>query len=57
MNATDQTLVHSTGIKVPLEMQNHSMVVRGVIRAITIDPSSGVSAADSATGHVVLYVQ
>ena len=35
VSATDQSLVHSTGIKVPLEMQNQSMVVRGVIRAIS----------------------
>ena len=35
VSATDQSLVHSTGIKVPLEMQNQSMVVRGAIRAIS----------------------
>ena len=37
VNASEQNLVHATGFKIPIELQNRSMVVKGSIRAISCD--------------------
>jgi hypothetical protein len=34
VDACEQSLVHNTGVKVPIELQNRSMVVKGFVRAI-----------------------
>ena len=41
VNASEQNLVHATGVKIPIELQNKSMVVKGSIRAISCDEGSG----------------
>ena len=41
VNASEQNLVHATGFKIPIELQNRSMVVKGSIRAISCDGGSG----------------
>ena len=41
VNASEQNLVHATGVKIPIELQNRSMVVKGSIRAISCDEGSG----------------
>ena len=42
--------MHSTGIRIPIELQNRSMVVRGVTRAISSSAASSRSSGD-ATGE------
>ena len=40
VDAGEQSLVHSTGVRIPLELQHQSVVVKGSIRAISSDVAS-----------------
>ena len=40
VNGREQTLVHGSGISVPIEMQNKSMAVRGWIRVLREEPQA-----------------
>ena len=40
VDAGEQSLVHSTGVRIPLELQHQSIVVKGSIRAISSDGDS-----------------
>ena len=47
VDAGEQSLVHSTGVRIPLELQHQSVVVKGSIRAIFSDVASmGVQNAE-----------
>eukprot|EP00435_Cladocopium_sp_Y103_P044552 s818_g12.t1 len=55
VNAGEQLLVHSTGVRIPLELQHHSIVVKGAIRAIStgdVSESTQHVAHDEASGCV-----
>jgi hypothetical protein len=41
VDAGEQSLVHSTGVRIPIELQNGSMVVKGSIRATSCNAGSG----------------
>ena len=40
VDAGEQSLVHSTGVRIPLELQHQSVVVKGSVRAISSDVAS-----------------
>ena len=40
MNSKEQVLTHDAGVKIPIELQNMSVTVKGWVRVISADPSS-----------------
>lgn len=41
VSASEQNLVHATGVKIPIELRNKSMVIKDSMRAISCDEGSG----------------
>ena len=48
MDSREQVLTHEAGVKIPIELQNMSVTVKGWIRAISADENISVSDKDFA---------